>query len=271
MERTALITGCSAGIGRAAATTFLEAGWNVYATARDEESIEDLEREGATISELDVTKPKQCTSVVEDAVSEHGGIDCLVNAAGYAQFGTVEDVPPSALHRQYDVNVYGPHRLIRAVLPHMRAEEDGTIVNVASGLGPLSIPGSGPVASSNAALTSLSDALRGEVGGLGIDVVVVRHGPVARQAAEQREYETHRFDRTDVYDELYDAYDDARKLRWMGEVEPETVADVILEAGTTATPDPRYTVGTVAKYAPLAIFVPERFRDTVVRMIRWLE
>ena len=106
MTKTVLITGCSSGIGRATAEAFLEAEWTVYATARDEADVADLEMAGCATAPLDVTDPEGIAAVVERIVDETGRIDCLVNNAGYGQFGTIEDVPTERVHDQFETNVY---------------------------------------------------------------------------------------------------------------------------------------------------------------------
>ncbi len=268
MERTVLITGSSSGIGKATARAFLAEDWTVVATAREEADIDDLEAEGCLTAELDVTKPAQVENVVEWTVEETGRIDCLVNNAGYAQFGPLEDVPPRKVHRQFDVNVYGPHRLVRAVLPHMRAAEDGTIVNVSSVTGRLSTPGMGVYAGSKFALEAMSDALRGEVDPLGIDVVVVEPGPVDTRFDERADEELEPLEETSDYESIYRAYDDARKLGGVGRVQPQAVAEIILEAGVSTNPKSRYAVGPVAEYGLLARFIPDRFRDAAFGLLR---
>lgn len=116
-----LITGCSSGIGRATAQTFNDNGWHVWATARDPTDVEALAEAGCTTAGLDVTDGDQMTEVVNRLVEVEGRIDCLVNNAGYGQAGAVGDVPLERIHAQFDVNVYGVVRLIKAVLPQMRA------------------------------------------------------------------------------------------------------------------------------------------------------
>ncbi|MFB6153020.1 MAG: SDR family oxidoreductase [Halodesulfurarchaeum sp.] len=270
MERTVLITGCSSGIGHATAEAYLDADWTVYATARDEGDVEDLAEEGCRTAELDVTKPAQCNGVVERIIEETGRLDCLVNNAGYGQYGTVEDLPTRRLHRQFDVNLYGPHRLIRAVLPHMREREDGTIVNVSSVSGRIAVPVEGAYSASKFALEAMSDSLRGEVAEFGIDVVLVEPGPVEATFDERVETELAALDRTEAYEDLYEAYDDARLLVDMGEIEPEGVASVILEAGTSTDPEPRYPVGEFARLTLLARYLPDRWRDAIIGLLRRL-
>jgi NAD(P)-dependent dehydrogenase (short-subunit alcohol dehydrogenase family) len=270
MERTVLITGCSSGIGQATARAYLSEGWTVYATARETDDIEDLADEGAVVRELDVTRPAQCHDVVEEIVDVEGRLDVLVNNAGYAQFGPLEDVTTREVHRQFDVNVYGPHRLIRAALPHMRAAGDGTIVNVSSVTGRLSTPGMGVYSGSKFALEGMSDALRGEVGGFGIDVVVIEPGPVETNFDQRAREAVQDLDTSGAYDALYDTYEDYTTVSGIGAVPPEDVAAVILEAGVSTDPDPRYAVGRVAEYALLGRFVPDRWRDWVYSVLQRL-
>lgn len=270
MERTALITGCSTGIGRATAQAFLEEGWTVVATARDESDIRDLADRGALTRTLDVTKPAQCQSVVESVIEETGRLDCLVNNAGYAQFGPLEDVPTRLVEDQFDVNVLGPHRLIREALPHMREAERGTIINVSSVSGRLSAPGMGVYSSSKAALESMSDALRVEAAGFDVDVVLVEPGPVETQFDDKAQSSLSDLDRTATYEDIYRTLEDWETVGSMSSIPPEQVASVILEAGVSTDPQSRYTVGTGSDYLTLARFLPDGVRDGVFSLIRRL-
>ena len=269
-NKTVLITGCSSGIGRASALAFLEEEWEVYATARDADDIADLGEAGCRTDTLDVTSEDDIERVVSRIESETERLDCLVNNAGFAQYGPLEDVPTDRLHEQFDVNVYGPHRLTRAVLPMMRAQEDGTIVNVSSVYGRLATPGAGPYAGSKFALEAMSDALRAEVDGLGIDVVVVQPGPVATEFADRAEAETNGLERTREYGWVYEAVEDAtitsESLPFA--LEPEEVATVVHDAASLSDPEPRYPVGGFAKLSAYTRFLPDRLRDTVFAFIR---
>ncbi|MDS0258090.1 SDR family oxidoreductase [Haloarcula sp. S1CR25-12] len=275
MAKTVLVTGASSGIGRATAEAFLDDDWQVWATARDEEDVADLAAAGCETAELDVTEPEACERVVEDVVESAGRIDCLVNNAGYAQFGAVEDVSTADLAAsggQFDVNLYGPHRLIRQVMPHMRARENGAIINVSSVAGRLALPGQGAYAASKFALEGLSDALRVEAAEYGIDVVVVEPGPVEtnfydRARAEQDDLET-----TGAYDWLYTAREDSRLAGVQDalSVTPETVALTIRDAANASDPDPRYAVGEGAKLILMARYLPARWRDAAFGVIRKL-
>ncbi len=270
MARTVLITGCSSGIGRATAEAFLDDEWTVHATARDEDDLTDLAAAGAETSELDVTNARDCERAVE-RVTEDEPLDCLVNNAGVSQRGAVEEVPTARLHDQFDVNLYGPHRLIRAALPGMREAGEGTVVNVSSVAPRVSLPGSGAYAASKAALGSLSDALRVEVDDDGVDVVLVEPGPVETAFEDTARASLEAVERTGAYEWLYEAFEDAEEVgRGPLSVPPRAVAETIRDAASTSDPDPRYPVGQLARVAVLADHLPDRWRDAVVGFLRTL-
>ncbi|MEF8780023.1 MAG: SDR family oxidoreductase [Haloferacaceae archaeon] len=269
MQETVLITGCSSGIGRATALSFLEEGWTVYATARNPADIETLGERGCQLATLDVTDGDDVDRVVNRILDEEGRIDCLVNNAGYAQFGPIEDVPVDDARRQYEINVHGPHRLCRAVLPHMRREGDGTIVNVSSVAGRLSFPFGGVYSGSKFALEAMSDAMRNEVGRHGIDVVVVEPGPVETQFADRADGEIADLDRTDAYDSLYALWEDVGLLggQGPGAVPPGRVAEDVVNAASATKPRARYPVGPVARGTLLARFLPDAARDRLSELL----
>ena len=272
MAKTVLITGASSGIGRATAEVFLDDDWRVWATARDTDDIADLAAAGCETAELDVTDPDDCERVVEELVDTENRIDCLVNNAGYGQFGAVEDVSTEDLHEQFDVNVYGPHRLVREALPHMRARENGTIINVSSVAGRLSFPGQGGYAASKHALEGLSDALRVEADEFDVEVVLVQPGPVETNFAERAQEEQENGEKTGAYDWLYTAHEDSRLAGVQDalSVTPGTVALTIRDAANTSDPEPRYPVGQGAKLLLLARHLPARWRDAALGVVRRL-
>ena len=270
-KKCVLITGCSSGIGRATARAFLEEEWLVVATARNPADIADLAEAGCETLALDVTDPGQVATAVEETVDLAGAIDCLVNNAGYAQVGPLEDVSTSDLHRQFDVNVYGPHRLTRAAVPHMRAQGEGRIINVSSILGRVAFAGTGAYSGSKFALEAMSDALRAEVEEFGIDVTVVEPGTVETNFVDRTDDELPR-DRTPAYEALYEIYDDVQLIGGGGPLalEPVEVAAAIVESATCAEPPARYPVGPVAQFGSYARFLPDRLRDAAYGLLRKL-
>lgn len=175
-----LITGCSTGFGRALAQCVISKGWRVAVTARDQISVvdivEDADGRGAAF-ELDVRNQGQIEAVVAEVVSKFGRIDVLVNNAGYGYQSTVEEGVEHEIREQFDTNVFGLFALTRAVLPVMRAQRWGRIINITSVAGLLGFAGSGYYSASKHAVEGWSDSLRGEVEGLGIGVTCVEPGP----------------------------------------------------------------------------------------------
>ncbi|HEY4428209.1 MAG TPA: SDR family NAD(P)-dependent oxidoreductase [Solirubrobacteraceae bacterium] len=182
-SKAVLITGCSSGIGRATALRLAGSGWTVYATARRPESIADLEAAGCRTLSLDVTDEDSMRAAVGAVEQAERAVGVLVNNAGYSQSGALETVPIEAARRQLETNVLGVVRLTQLVLPAMRAQRWGRIVNVGSMGGLLSFPGAGHYHASKHALEALSDAMRFELRGFGIDVVLLEPGLITTQFA----------------------------------------------------------------------------------------
>ncbi len=173
-----LITGCSSGIGKALALAFHRQGHTVCATARRPEMLNDLGKHGILCLPLDVTQPEAIDALLAELQRRELKVAMLVNNAGYGAMGPLLDVPAAEWQRQFDVNVFAPMALTRAVLPGMIARGRGTIVNISSVSGVLVTPFAGPYCASKAAFNALSDALRMEVGPLGIRVVTVQPGGI---------------------------------------------------------------------------------------------
>jgi NAD(P)-dependent dehydrogenase (short-subunit alcohol dehydrogenase family) len=174
------ITGCSSGFGRALATLVLARGWRAAVTARDPSRIDGLvaghDGRGLALA-LDVTDPAQIAAAVQAAEARFGGIDVLVNNAGYGYQTSVEEGDDVAVRAMFEANVFGLAALIRAILPGMRVRRRGHIVNISSLAGFVGFPGSGYYAATKHAVEGLSDALAKEVGPLGIHVMCVEPGP----------------------------------------------------------------------------------------------
>jgi NAD(P)-dependent dehydrogenase (short-subunit alcohol dehydrogenase family) len=257
-SKAVLITGCSSGIGRATALRLVGSGWRVYATARRPEAIADLEDAGCRTLALDVTSEPSMSAAVEEVERAEGAVGVLINNAGYSQSGAVETVPIDAARRQFETNVFGLVRLTQLVLPKMRAQRWGKIVNVGSMGGRLTFPGGGYYHATKHAVEAISDALRFEVRGFGIDVILLEPGLIATEfgeaaAASMSENSSHapppgddpyaRFNAT-VGAVTKGAYDGP--LRRLG-AGPERVAKAIEKALTRRRPPARITITPSAK------------------------
>lgn len=274
-KRTVLITGCSSGIGRETARTFRQRGWEVFATDPDPASMADLRELGCTTAELDVTEPGDAETVVERILDHHGSVDCLVNNAGYGQIGPLEELSTDLLRRQFEVNFFGQHRLVRAVLPAMRRRGSGTIINVSSVYGRTVFVGVGAYSSSKWAVEAMSDTLRAEVSDYDIDVTIIEPGPVETEFGKRALDEKANLERRGAYDWFYTLFDGRRYDRRFidkgpGYVQPQRVATVIADAASSDSPDRRYVVGPW-KYAMLiGRFVPTAVRDRLFELLKKL-
>lgn len=184
VSKAVLITGCSTGIGRATALRLRAAGWTVYATARRPETLAELEAAGARALALDVTDEASMVAAAAAVEEAEGAVGVLINNAGYSQSGAVETVPMESVRRQFETNVFGLARLTQLVLPRMRAQGWGKIVNLSSMGGRLVFPGGGWYHATKYAVEAMSDALRFEVRGFGIDVVVIEPGLIVTEFGE---------------------------------------------------------------------------------------
>jgi len=271
-SRAVLITGCSSGIGRATAERLAGRGWTVYATARRLDAISQLADAGCHLLELDVTDDESMRRAVAEVESRESAVGVLVNNAGYSLSGAVESVPLENARRQFETNVFGLARLSQLVLPGMRAQGWGRIVNVSSMGGKLTFPGGGWYHASKHALEALSDALRFEVRGFGVDVIVVQPGLIRTGFAEAAAGSI------PVGHEPYSAFNAAVGAATAGAYEgglgrrlgggPETVARAIDRAISAKRPRTRYRV---TPSAPLLLtlrrLLPDRGWDAVVGRI----
>lgn len=187
VSKVVLITGCSSGIGAATARRLARKGWRVYATARRADAIAALREDGCETLALDVTDEASMQAAVSAVAAREGAVGVLINNAGYSQSGALETLSLDAVRRQFETNTFGALRMAQLVLPGMRAQGWGKIVNVSSMGGKLTFPGGGAYHASKHALEALSDALRFEVRGFGVDVVVVEPGLIRTGFAEAAE------------------------------------------------------------------------------------
>lgn len=178
--RTWLITGCSSGLGRALCARVLERGERAVCTARDAARLDEFRTrypDRAVPMSLDVTDAAAVKSVAEEALARTGGIDVLVNNAGYGVVGALEELDEEAVRAAFDANVYGPYRLIKALLPSLRARGKGHIVNISSMAGLVGTPGFCFYSATKFAIEGMTEALAQEVASFGIKVTLIEPGP----------------------------------------------------------------------------------------------
>ncbi len=253
MSKAVLITGCSTGIGRATAEHLAGRGWTVYASARKLDAIRDLEARGCKVLALDVCDEGSMRAAVDAVERAEGAIGVLINNAGYGQEGVVEEVAMADVRRQFETNVFGLVHLTQLVLPGMRRQRWGKVVNLSSVGGKLTLPGGGFYHATKHALESLSDALRFELRPFGIDVIVVEPGPIKTRFGDTAIASITQLGApTSPYaafnavlaNKIREAYEGPMARLAAG---PEAVARVIERAITATRPRTRYPVTAAAR------------------------
>jgi len=248
-----LITGCSTGIGRATAERLAGAGHTVYATARKLEAVADLEPKGCRTLVLDVNDEQSMRAAVAAVEEADGPVGALVNNAGYSQSGAVESVNLDDIRAQFETNVFGLIRMCQLVLPGMREARRGRIVNVGSMGGKLTFPGGGIYHATKYSVEALSDAMRFEVKGFGVDVVLIEPGLIVSDFASAATASIEAGTAGDgPYADFNRAVGKATADAYEGPTAklggpPEAVAKVIDKALTTRRPRARYTVTPSAR------------------------
>ena len=254
-SKAVLITGCSSGIGDETARHLAARGWTVYATARRPETLADLEAAGCKTLACDVTDEASMRGCVDTVVAVEGAVGVLVNNAGYSQSGAVESVDMDSIRRQFETNVFGLIRMSQLVLPGMRDQRWGRIVNISSMGGRLTFPGGGIYHATKHAVEAICDAMRFEVAGFGVDVVCVEPGLIVTgfgdAAARSLEAGTAA---EGPYGEFNARVGAATEGVYKGPMRrlgggPETVARTIDKAITARRPRSRYKVTPSAKLA----------------------
>jgi NAD(P)-dependent dehydrogenase (short-subunit alcohol dehydrogenase family) len=272
MTRVVLITGCSSGIGRAAAQRFAREGWRVFASMRRPERAADLREEAVrcgwalTTPTLDVTLDESVAAAVDGVLEETGGrLDVLINNAGYYAFGALEETSPAELRAQLETNVIGVHRVTRAVLPAMRARAEGAIVTIGSLFGRVATPMSGPYLASKWALEGMIEALRYELIPFGIRVSLVEPGPYQSDLHTKEIQAAASQQPGSPYAPLMAAY--LRQAAGMRRAPLDGVIDVIYRAATERRPKLRWPVGPTSFVATrLRALTPQRLYQLVMRI-----
>jgi len=265
--KVALVTGCSTGIGRAAAIALQRAGLATYASARRTETLTELREAGCRTLELDVTDEDQRVHAVETVHRERGRLDVLVNNAGYAEYGPVEEVSLDRWHRELETNLLGAVRLIQLSLPAMRERGGGRILNMSSMGGRVAFPVSAPYHASKFALEAMSDVLRFEVAPFGVDVVVIEPGLVVTGYADTASGGLHEA-AAGPYGDLSRSFLAAMAASYRSRraVGPDRVARVVVRAATARRPRARYVVTWNARLLIGAhALLPDRVWDAALR------
>jgi len=264
MGKVVLVTGASSGMGKVTAQLLAAQGYVVYAAARRVTKMDDLKQSGIKVLCMDVTDDPSMVNGIKTIVDEQGRIDVLINNAGFGSYGAVEDVPIVDAKYQFDVNVFGAARLAQLVLPYMRAQHFGKIVNISSIGGKFATPMGGWYHASKFALEGLSDSLRNEVKQFGIDVIVIEPGGVKSEWAGIASDHGLKVSGAGVYKNM------ANKLAAMNarfadrSAEPEVIAKLIMEAISAKSPKTRYSGGFMA--APL-LFLRKILTDKMMDKI----
>ncbi|QQE10942.1 oxidoreductase [Planctomycetota bacterium] len=250
-QKTVLVTGASAGIGKATAKLLKEKGYNVYACARRLEKMDDLKQLGIHPIKMDVTDNASMEQGIEQINREAGGVDILINNAGYGSYGSVEDVPIDEARRQFEVNVFGLARLSQLVLPHMRQQAFGKIVNVTSVGGKIYTPMGGWYHATKHAVEGLSDCMRNEVKPFGIDVIIMEPGAIATewagiasQSLLKTSGDTAYKQQAELMGKVLDAAESTPKIS-----KPIVIAEEIYKSISARKPKTRYVAGHMAKTA----------------------
>ncbi len=264
-----LITGCSTGIGRESADLLVKAGYTVYATARRVETLDALADAGARVLPLDVTDEASMAAAVHAVEAEHGRVGTLINNAGFGEYGPIEEADLAAVRRMFETNVFGLARMTQLVLPGMRTAGGGLIVNIGSMGGRIAFPIGGYYHATKYAVEAITDSLRNEVHGFGIDVVLVEPGAIRTNFEETINASAAVGDTTSPYADLVakvrsvnsGAY--ANKLLAAG---PDAVARTILKAVEADHPRSRYLVTAAARaMVHTRRLGGDRVWDTIVR------
>jgi NAD(P)-dependent dehydrogenase (short-subunit alcohol dehydrogenase family) len=269
MAKIALVTGASSGIGEETVNSLLAAGYTVYAGARRVDRMQQLAGAGAHLLPLDVTDDTSMASAVKTILQEAGQIDVLVNNAGYGSYGALEEVPLDEGRRQFDVNIFGLARLIQLVLPTMRAQRSGRIVNVSSVGGKFGEPFGCWYHATKFALEGLSDSLRMELYPFGIDVVVIEPGAILTEWNSIARDSLMKYSSEGAYRAGARAH-----VKMMASADqgllpspPRVVAKAILRAVQARKPRTRYAVGGGAKILlSLHSLLSDRAFDGMMRM-----
>lgn len=247
MNRTILITGASSGIGRACAERFAQEGWNVIATMRNNKGKSFTDYHNIFVTEMDVVREDSIRRALREGIAQFGAIDVLLNNAGWGAYGIFEDAPDEVIKSQFDTNLLGVIRMIRAVLPYFRKQKSGMILNVTSVGGRIALPYLSLYYTSKWAVEGLSEALKFELDPLGIQVKIIEPGIVETDFVKNScDFSKHLLDE---YEPISDKAGEVL-FKLSGGIPGSTpvhIADDIYTAATDGSARLRYPAGADAK------------------------
>ncbi len=271
MKKSILITGCSSGIGLDAATTLSDRGYRVFATARSEEDVNYLKSKGLNAYYLDLTNHESIHATVDLILEETGGtLDYLFNNGAYGQPGALEDLPTQALKEQFETNVFGWHELTRKVIPIMRKQGHGRIIQCSSVLGFVSMAYRGAYNASKYALEGLTDTLRLELKSANIAVILLQPGPINTQFRENalRAFKANIDDENSLHKTQYQQQ--VRRLasktsKAKFTLESADVTKALIHALESSKPKIRYRITVPTKlFAIFKRILPSRWLDSLL-------
>ncbi|PJC49873.1 MAG: short-chain dehydrogenase/reductase [Nitrosopumilales archaeon CG_4_9_14_0_2_um_filter_34_16] len=269
MEKVALVTGSSSGIGLETALALARDGYHTFASMRDVSKAGELEnaakKENLPIDviKLDVDKEESIVSAIKKVISEGGRLDVLVNNAGYGQFGCTEDVSIDDFRKQFETNFFSIVRIIQEVAPIMRNQNSGSIINISSVAGRMGLPGSPAYISSKFALEGLGECLRYELGQFGIKTTLIEPGVIKTNFFESMKIPDSKTD--PKYKELTDHILSGLKMMVQMGTPPSQVAEVIIKAIHDDEMLPRYVVG-----ADAAMFMEAKKMKTDIEFEKYM-
>lgn len=246
--KTALVTGASSGIGKSTVELLIKAGAKVYTAARRVEMMQDIESLGAHLIKMDVTDEKSIVTGINTILEKEGSIDILVNNAGYGSYGAIEDVPLAEARRQFDVNIFGLARITQLVLPKMRQNRYGKIVNISSIGGKIYTSFGGWYHATKHALEGLSDCLRVETAEFGVDVIIIEPGVIITEWGAISAENLIKTSGSSAYAAAANKMAQGLQ-KWYANQKlsgPAVIARVIVKAVTATKPKTRYTAGSFA-------------------------
>lgn len=267
MKKVILITGASSGIGRESAILLAKNGYKVYGVARNIQKLQEIQKYGIKTFYMDLCDEESIKAGIEKILRESGRIDVLINNAGYGSYGTIEDVSIEEARRQFEVNLFGLARLTQLVLPIMREQRGGKIINISSMGGKITTLFGGWYHATKFALEGWSDCLRMEVRDFGIEVVVVEPGGIKSEWGEIASNQLEKTSGNGAYAKNVLKASKAMKEIYQGNTLSSTslIAETILKAIQSKKPKTRYLVG---KFAKLFVFLKrvlsDRAYDTLV-------